>query len=199
MGLVQIWVSRERCYSAPVCSGCVCFPTPDWCWVVHGGGAYPAEVNLKGSEGVQLEEWEGGGSVCAREAAGKIRAVWALQYAVMQRGCFCGSHPVRPFIREVVPPVREQHEPVGSHGVSCLLRIMLQQAQMASYLIWRKSNTLIQYSFLTPESSCAALWVTISHLNFWLVIGGRNLWLYYKFSVRIFITSGRNASSVIIF
>ena len=43
--------------------------------VVRGRGPCLVEVNLKGSEGTQLEEREGKDSVCALVEVGKIRAV----------------------------------------------------------------------------------------------------------------------------
>lgn len=42
---------------------------------MHGRGPYLVEVNLKGSEGTQLEEWEGEDGVCGLVEFGKIRAV----------------------------------------------------------------------------------------------------------------------------
>lgn len=59
--------------------------------VVCGRGANLAKVNLKGSEGAQLEEWEGEDSICALVEVGKIRVKEAISLISTQCGPLSGS------------------------------------------------------------------------------------------------------------
>lgn len=54
-----------------------------------GGGAYLVEINLKGSEGTQLEERDGEDGVGALTEVGKIRVKEAISLVSTQ----CGPSP----------------------------------------------------------------------------------------------------------